>query len=157
MTYIPRPIDPADSYIAIVDTGTPGISAPFAAAQVIHEQIPGAVRTNEKTDPTSVWAYPCNTPQASMPSVVIGGFAHPINAADFNNGNVTDEETLKAIGKVGKPPMCVSAMVGFGNTWNLGRPFLQSYYTVFHWGEIYTGAGVGKGAAVSFAQAVHKT
>lgn len=94
-----------------------------------------------------------------MPSVVIGGFAHPIDTDDFNNGAVTDEQTLRAMGKGGgKPssPMCVSALVGFGDSWNLGRPFLQSYYTVFHWGELYTGSGVGKGAAVSFAQAVHR-
>lgn len=157
LTCIPLRDGLADSVIAIVDTGTPGISAPFAAAQAIHEGIPGAVRTNDKTDPRSVWAYPCNTPQAFMPSVIIGGFAHPIDAADFNNGNVTDEKTLNMIGKGGKSPMCVSAMVGFGDTWNLGRPFLQSYYTVFHWGELYTGSGVGKGAGVSFAQAVHRT
>lgn len=92
-----------------------------------------------------------------MPSVVIGGRAHPIDTKDFNNGDVTDEQELKDMGKGRKPssPMCYSAMFGFGDSWSLGRPFMQSYYTVFHWGELYTGWGVGKGAAVSFVRAVH--
>lgn len=91
-----------------------------------------------------------------MPAVSIGGLAHPIDAEDFKYRNVTDKETLKAIGDVGGRPMCVSAIRGFGNSWVIGTPFLQSYYTVFHWGEIYTGNEVGKGAAVRFARAVHK-
>lgn len=60
-----------------------------------------------------------------MPSVVIGGFAHPIDVADFNNGNVTDDKTLKLIGKGGKSP-CVSLLwLGSGTRGILGGRFCR--------------------------------
>lgn len=77
-----------------------------------------------------------------------------LDVSSFASSTLTDEDTLKAIGKLGKEPMCNSAMRGWSTSWNLGTPFLQSYYTIFQSGEQTTGSEVGEGTAVGFAQAV---
>lgn len=51
---------------------------------------------------------------------------------------------------------CVSSIWGSDFSLTIiGTPFLTTWYTVFHWGELTEGTEVGKGASVQFARALH--
>lgn len=52
--------------------------------------------------------------------------------------------------------MCKSVISGNSSVhgWNLGVPFMKSWYTIFHRGALTTGKEVGTGTAVLFALAV---
>ncbi|KAG6360358.1 hypothetical protein INS49_011416 [Diaporthe citri] len=137
---------------AAIDTGTPMIIAPPAAAREIMSQIPGSLPLSMQIHGSAfdMFLFPCDTADSYIPSITFAGANFQISPVDFNIGKVAPEEVDEiAMGseslaaeirtKMGEvTDYCVAGLKGVqinsasGTTdlYVIGAAFLKNWYTV---------------------------
>ncbi|RKP39530.1 aspartic peptidase domain-containing protein, partial [Dimargaris cristalligena] len=105
----------------IVDTGTNILMLPAEAANILHQQVPGAINSDSLG-----WLVPCNTPQRVFHGLdfVIQGRSLRVSI-----GDIVMEPTLE------DPQLCYSGVVSGSGKWILGTTFLKNVFVVFDYGQ----------------------
>ncbi|KAL6716122.1 hypothetical protein ACLMJK_005688 [Lecanora helva] len=173
---------PAINGLAGIDTGTSFIVVPQSALAPIFNLIPGAKAIPLPTTTGTgtgggggngliMYAYPCSTPQNSMPTFHLRGTAtsapFALDPQDFSLGTVDGsfaqslaESEGVSVQEVEEQGLCLASVLGVRDNVNpdlfvLGAPFLKSWYGVFGYGEVGVG-GEGRGRPyVGFAKSVN--
>ncbi|KAJ6575991.1 aspartic peptidase domain-containing protein [Mycena vulgaris] len=108
------------SALSAIDTGTTLIGGPGVDVAAIWAAVPGATPS---TSMSGFYEFPCTT-KVNI-TVAFGGKSWPINPADINVGNTSNNACLGAI-------YALSETVSpSGPNWVFGIAFLKNVYTVF--------------------------
>lgn len=152
---------------AAIDTGTSFVVVPLQTLAAIFALIPGSIAiplSGLGASQSQLYAYPCNTPAAYIPSMTMASKSFPIPLQDFNLGVLTTGFVAALATKIGASQaevearqLCVAGVIGLQNNVNpnlfvLGDVFLKGWYSVFGYGRGWPADKTG--ATVGFAQVV---